>query len=84
MINPVEVELLLNNYPRVIVTDYLDGFGAYLLAEIKGDIINFPQRVIVSRLAYRYVKWRTAWDEQLTRYALHKVRRHDRINSRVH
>ena len=71
MINPVEVELLLNNYPRIFVTDYLDGFEGYLLAEWKGDLINVPQRVIVSKLAYRYVKWRVAWDEQFKRYTLH-------------
>ena len=71
MINPVEVELLLNNYPRVIVTDYLEGFEGYLLAEWKGDLINVPQRVIVSKLAYNYVKWRIAWNEQFTRYTLH-------------
>ncbi|KKL92878.1 hypothetical protein LCGC14_1050390 [marine sediment metagenome] len=81
MINPVEVELLLNNYPRVIVTDYLDGFGSYLLAEWKGDLFNVPQKVLVSKIAYRYVKWRIAWDEQLTRYASHKVRKLDRTNS---
>ena len=62
MINPVEVELLLNNYPRIFVTDYLDGFEGYLLAEWKGDLINVPQRVLVSKLAYRYVKRETRHD----------------------
>ena len=79
MINPVEVELLLRYYPNIIVTDYLDGFGAYLLAELKGDIINIPQRVVVSKLAYRYVRWRIAWDEEFERLKkLENWRRHER------
>ena len=72
MINPVEVELLLNNYPRIVVTNY---FEEYLGVEWKGDLINVPQRVLVSKLAYRYVKWKVAWDEEFERLNTLTIRR---------
>lgn len=64
MINPTEVELLLRYYPNIVVTE---GFDGYLFAELEGDFINPPQSIVVSKLSYRYFKWKVAWDAEFER-----------------
>ena len=80
----LELTKSVGKFTEIICSDYLEPWQCYIIEAYEDPIFSYikrPRTLIINKemydMAIRYIRWRIVWDKQLTRYILHKVRRHE-------